>query len=84
MTMPTFESGMPQSMYTLSSLRVARWDGTNYGDTVLLAEGQTLQFTPQADTDEKKAYGRMMRLWVIWGWPCCPTHPWRRGVEPRV
>lgn len=65
MTMPTFESGMPQSLYTLTSLRVARWNGTAYGTPVLLAEGQTMQFTPQADTDEKKAYGRMMRLLTV-------------------
>jgi hypothetical protein len=62
MTMPTFVSGVPQSIYTLTDLRVARWDGTEYGTVVSLAEGQTLQFEPQADTDQKKSYGVVTRL----------------------
>lgn len=62
MSMPTFVSGVPQSIYTLTDLRVARWDGTQYGTVVSLAEGQTLEFEPQADTDQKKSYGLMTRL----------------------
>lgn len=65
MTMPTFVSSVPQSIYTLTALRVARWTGTTYGTPVLLAEGQTLQFEPQADTDQKKAYGLMKRLLTV-------------------
>jgi len=62
MSMPTFVSGVPQSIYTLTDLRVARWDGTTYGTPVSLAEGQTLEFEPQADTDQKKSYGLITRL----------------------
>lgn len=62
MSMPTFLSGVPQSIYTLTDLRVARWDGTQYGTVVSLAEGQTLEFEPQADTDQKKSYGLVTRL----------------------
>jgi hypothetical protein len=62
MSMPTFVSSVPQSIYTLTDLRVARWDGATYGTPISLAEGQTLEFEPQADTDEKKSYGRMTRL----------------------
>jgi hypothetical protein len=65
MTMPTFETGVPQSIYTITDLRVARWDGTEYGTVVALAEGQTLQFEPQADTDEKKSYGLIRRLLTV-------------------
>jgi hypothetical protein len=65
MTMPTFETGVPQSIYTITDLRVARWDGTQYGTVVALAEGQTLQFEPQADTDEKKSYGLIRRLLTV-------------------
>ena len=62
MSMPTFVSGVPQSIYTLTDLRVARWDGEQYGDVVSLAEGQKLEFEPQADTDQKKSYGIVSRL----------------------
>jgi hypothetical protein len=62
MSMPTFVSGVPQSIYTLTDLRVARWDGTQYGTPVSLAEGQTLEFEPQGDTDQKKSYGIVTRL----------------------
>lgn len=65
MTMPTFETGVPQSIYTITDLRVARWDGSNYGTVVQLAEGQMLQFEPQADTDEKKSYGLIRRLLTV-------------------
>lgn len=65
MVMPTFETGVPQSIYTITGIRVARWDGSNYGAPVSLAEGQTLQFEPQADTDEKKSYGLITRLLTV-------------------
>lgn len=65
MAMPSFESGVPQSIYTISDLRVARWDGSNYGTVVAMAEGQMLQFDPQADTDEKKSFGRIRRLLTV-------------------
>ena len=65
MSMPSFESGVPQSIYTITDLRVARWDGSNYGTVVSLAEGQMLQFEPQADTDEKKSYGLIRRLLTV-------------------
>ncbi len=65
MVMPTFETGVPQSIYTITDIRVARWDGTGYGTVVALAEGQTLQFEPQADTDEKKSYGLIRRLLTV-------------------
>lgn len=65
MSMPTFVSNVPQSIYTLTDLRVARWDGTAYGTPVSLAEGQTLEFEPQADTDEKKSYGLVTRLLTV-------------------
>lgn len=65
MVMPTFETGVPQSIYTITGIRVARWDGTNYGTVVSLAEGQNLQFEPQADTDDKKSYGAVTRLLTV-------------------
>ena len=65
MSMPTFETGVPQSLYTLTDIRVARWDGSNYGTVVSLAEGMALQFEPQADTDNKKSYGLMRRLLTV-------------------
>ena len=65
MSMPTFVSPVPQSIYTLTDLRVARWDGSQYGTPVSLAEGQTFEIEPQADTDEKKSYGLMTRLLTV-------------------
>lgn len=65
MSMPTFEANVPESIYTITDLRVARWDGSNYGTVVQLAEGQNLTFEPQADTDEKKSYGLIRRLLTV-------------------
>lgn len=65
MPLPTLEAGVPQSIYTITNIKVAQWTGAAYEAPISLTEGQNLQFEPQADTDQKKSYGGIKRLLTV-------------------
>jgi len=52
-------------VYTLYNLKIAVWDGSNYGSPIALADEQTFTFEPQVDEAEMKSGGIVRHLLAV-------------------